>query len=89
MTKTATITVRIDPLVKRRAQEVLKQLGLTTTQAVTLYLNQISAEKGLPFHPHIPNAETEQAMQDALDGKDLKTFDNIEDLFKVLDLPDA
>ena len=33
MTKTATITVRLDAQVKHDAQEVLKQLGMTTTQA--------------------------------------------------------
>jgi DNA-damage-inducible protein J len=85
MAKTATLTVRIDAQVKREAQEVLKQLGLTTTQAISMYLNQIRVEKALPYHPHIPNAETERAILDALEGKNLHTAENIDDLFAQLE----
>ena len=46
MSKTATVTVRLDPKVKRDAQKVLEKLGITTSQAVTMYFNQISDEKG-------------------------------------------
>ena len=87
--KTATLTVRLDPKVKMEAQKVLSKLGITTSQAVTMYFNQISEEKGLPFRPHIPNEETERAIQDALAGRNLKSFDNVQDLFKDLGLPDA
>jgi len=69
MPKTATVTVRLDPKVKHEAQKVLDKLGITTSQAVTMYFNQISAEKGLPFRAHIPNVETALIMQDALAGK--------------------
>lgn len=85
MSKTATITVRLDPKVKREAQKVLDKLGITTSQAVTMYFNQISAEKGLPFRPHIPNEETEQAIEDALAGRNLHTAKDINDLFAQLE----
>lgn len=78
MTKTATITVRLDAQVKHDAQEVLKQLGMTTTQAITMYLSQISVEKGLPYHPHIPTAETEMAMDDLENRRDVKVFETAE-----------
>jgi DNA-damage-inducible protein J len=78
MAKTATLTVRIDAQVKREAQEVLKQLGLTTTQAISMYLNQIRVEKALPYHPHIPNAETLQAMDDLENRRGVKTFETVE-----------
>lgn len=79
--KTATITVRLDPQVKREAQEVLKKLGITTSQAIAMYFSQISAEKALPYHPHIPNAETEAALRD----QDLRSAKNIDDLFAQLE----
>jgi DNA-damage-inducible protein J len=87
--KTATVTVRLDPKVKKNAQKVLEKLGITTSQAVTMYFNQISEEQGLPFRPHIPNAETLQAMDDVANHRNIKTFDNLEDLFKDLGLPNA
>lgn len=80
MSKTATLTVRLDPQVKRDVEEVLDSLGITLTQAVTMYFNQISLEKALPYHPHIPNAETERALAD----KDLRTARDVDDLFKQL-----
>ena len=82
MSKTATVTVRLDPQVKREARKVLDKLGITTSQAVTMYFNQISAEKGLPFLPHIPNDETEQALRDALAKRNLRTTMYINDLFE-------
>ncbi len=85
MSKTATVTVRLDPKVKREAQKVLDKLGITTSQAVAMYFNQISAEKGLPFLPHIPNEETEQAIKDALAGRNLHTAKDINDLFAQLE----
>lgn len=88
-TKTATVTVRLDPKVKKAAQKILDRLGITTSQAVTMYFKQISEEQGLPFRPHIPNRETERVMAEAYAGKNLKSFDNLEDLLKDLGLPDA
>ena len=85
MSKTATVTVRLDPKVKREAQKVLDKLGITTSQSVTRYINQISAEKGLPFLPHIPNDETEQALRDALAKRNLHTAKDIKDLFEQLE----
>jgi len=86
MTKTTAITVRLDPQVKKDAQAVLKELGLTTTQAVSLFFKQISLNKGLPFAVEIPNEETIQAIEDGLNGRNLKTFENAEAALKYLGL---
>lgn len=83
--KTATVTVRLDPKVKKEAQKVLSKLGITTSQAVTMYFNQISEEQGLPFRPHIPNAETVRVMDEAFAGKNLHTAKDIDNLFAQLD----
>ena len=85
MTKTATLTVRLDPDVKKRAQKVLDRLGITTSQAVNMYFKQISAENGLPFRPHIPNEETERVLEEAFAGKNLHTAKDANDLFTQLE----
>jgi DNA-damage-inducible protein J len=84
MSKTATLTVRIDPKIKREAIKVFDKLGITASQAVTLYFSQVSAEKGLPFRPHIPNEETLQAMDDIANRRGVKTFDTPEEVFADL-----
>jgi DNA-damage-inducible protein J len=81
MAKTTTITVRLDPKVKTNAQAVFEKLGLTTTQAISLFLNQVSLNKGLPFDLHIPDAETTKAIEEALSGRNLHKAKNVDDLF--------
>ncbi len=89
MTKSATVTVRLDPKVKEAAQAVFDQLGLTTTQAVSLFFGQVSIQKGLPFELKIPNAETLRALDDLEVRRNLKTFEDAGDALKYLGLPDA
>ena len=84
MRKTAMITARVDPELKRETEEVLKGLGLTTTQAITLFFNQISLRKGLPFAIAMPNSRTAKAIEDALAGIDLNTAENVDALFTDL-----
>jgi DNA-damage-inducible protein J len=85
MTKTATITVRLDPQVKSSAEAVFKALGLTTTQAVNLFFNQVCLNKGLPFAVEVPNAETLKAMEAVALHRNVETFDSVDALFADLE----
>ncbi|MDP3185610.1 MAG: type II toxin-antitoxin system RelB/DinJ family antitoxin [Anaerolineales bacterium] len=85
MTKTSTLTIRLDPQLKQDTEKVLDDLGLTTTQAVTLFLKQVSLQKGLPFSVAMPNAETLKAMSDVVNRRNLKTFESVDALFAELE----
>ena len=84
MSKTKMITARVDPKLKRETEKILKDLGLTTTQAITLFFNQINLRKALPFALAIPNTETAQAIENALAGVDLSEAENADTLFEKL-----
>jgi DNA-damage-inducible protein J len=84
MTKTAVITARVDPDLKQRTEHVLRELGLTPTQAITLFYKQVNLHQGLPFPVNIPNAKTRQAIEDAQEGRGLKKFNNPDELFEDL-----
>lgn len=86
MIKTSAVTVRLDPKVKSDAQAVFDDLGITTTQAISMFLKQVSLRKGLPFAVEIPNEETIRAMEDAVTRRSLKTFDNIDEALGSLGL---
>jgi DNA-damage-inducible protein J len=86
MTKSTAITVRLDPQVKKDAQAVLNKLGLTTTQAVSLFFKQVSLNKGLPFAVEIPNEQTILAIEDGLNKRNIKTFENAEAALDYLGL---
>ncbi len=63
--KTAIINARVKPDLKNEVEQILSRLGITTTQAITMYFEQIKMHKGIPFQLKIPNDETVQAMKDA------------------------
>lgn len=81
MTKVATVQSRIDPGLKQNAEQILKTLGLTSSQAINAFYAQIVLVQGLPFDVKIPNKETRQAMQE-LDSGNVETFDTMADVWK-------
>lgn len=56
MEKTATLNLRVNPIVKERAEEVLARLGVPMSTAIDMYLNQISLTGGIPFAITLPKA---------------------------------
>ncbi|CAM3527628.1 type II toxin-antitoxin system RelB/DinJ family antitoxin [Parendozoicomonas haliclonae] len=57
MAKQTTVRARIDESLKQDAEDILKQLGLNTSQAINLYFSQIVLRRGLPFDVSIPDEE--------------------------------
>jgi DNA-damage-inducible protein J len=83
-TKTAVLSARIDPDLKSEAERVFKHLGLNTTQAITLFFKQVELQQGLPFEVRIPNSVTRQALTEAKERRNLKTFEDVDALFADL-----
>lgn len=63
MSKTAVVTARVEPEVKKEAEKVLSQVGLTMSQAVNLYLRQIAYQRRIPFELTAPNASGVAALK--------------------------
>lgn len=56
MEKTARLNLRVNPIVKERAEAVLSRLGVPMSTAIDMYLNQISLTGGIPFTVTLPKA---------------------------------
>ena len=69
MAKNATITTRVDDKLKADAEKVLRKVGVTPTELITMLLHQVVLRQGVPFDVNIPNAETQRAMREARAGK--------------------
>ncbi|MBT4837567.1 MAG: type II toxin-antitoxin system RelB/DinJ family antitoxin [Methylococcales bacterium] len=80
--KTAIINARVKPELKDDVEKILTQLGITTTQAITMYFEQIKMSKGIPFQLKIPNEKTISAMKDARENKNLHEVMN--DQLKIM-----
>jgi len=61
----STVRARVDGALKEEVEAILSQIGLSTSQAITLFLKRIKYEKGIPFELKVPNATTLKAMEEA------------------------
>lgn len=58
MSKSATITVRIDQKTKEDAERIIDSLGLSVSTAIDLYYKQIALKGGIPFPLTVESKET-------------------------------
>jgi len=85
MSKTATIQTRVDPEVKKQALAILEKLNITMSEAISMYLSQITLHQGIPFELKIPNDQTVQALAESEQGKNLHQVDSVEQLLVELE----
>jgi len=77
MAKSEMIRARVDPALKHEAEAVLGRLGMTPTEAITLFYKQVTLYRGLPFPVRIPNAATRKALREARARKNIETFESV------------
>ncbi len=65
MPKTAMIRARIEPKLKDDVEYIFKKLGIATTEAISLFYNQIKLRRGIPFEINVPNETTRKAIKSA------------------------
>ncbi|MCC6948828.1 MAG: type II toxin-antitoxin system RelB/DinJ family antitoxin [Bradyrhizobiaceae bacterium] len=68
MGKTAHLNARIDPELKEKAEGIFAAVGLSMTQAVTIFLKQAVYRRGIPFDVCVPNDVTIAALEEAKAG---------------------
>jgi DNA-damage-inducible protein J len=57
MPRAAMIHARMEPELKQTVESIFRALGMTTTEAVTLFYKQVKMRHGLPFTVEIPDEE--------------------------------
>ena len=80
--KTAQMQIRLDPKLKKEAEGLLEQLGLSPTEFVRMALRQLVMKKEIPFETRIPNAETIAAMNE--DISKYKRYSSAKELIEDL-----
>jgi addiction module RelB/DinJ family antitoxin len=59
MANTTTLNLRINPLVKKQAEDILSKLGISMSTAINMYLRQINMTGGIPFPIELPKVPNE------------------------------
>lgn len=96
MAKSANLYARIEPEVKEEAEAILNALGITASNAITMFYKQIILQKGLPFEVKLPehpldvsrmtaaqlNEELEKGYADMLAGRAIPMAQAFENIRK-------
>jgi DNA-damage-inducible protein J len=62
MTRSATVRARIEPNLKTEVEKLFQELGISTTEAINIFYNQVKLRKGLPFNVVIPNKNNQKSV---------------------------
>ena len=77
---------RINPVIKKKAEEILVSQGIKPAQAITMFFTEIARIGGFPFLPsRVPNKKLEKTLRDVEKGIGLTTYKNTKKLFKSLE----
>ena len=85
------LNVRVDKDVKVKAEAITSALGMNLSTAVNIFLRRLIACEGMPFDVRLtPNVETRQALDDALNHRDLSgPYHDVSSLMEALNSDDA
>ena len=56
--KNAVVNARMELELKSEVEAIFKQLGMNTTQAITMFFEQIRLHRAIPFQNKLPNEES-------------------------------
>lgn len=82
MAKSEMIRARIEPGLKEEVTSIFKTLGLSTTEAITMFYKMVKLKNGIPFELKIPNSKTKKVFKETDDGKNLREWNNADEFFK-------
>lgn len=82
MAKTETVHTRVTNEIKQQADKVFSKLGLTTSQAIMLFLTASVNKNGLPFELTLPSDDE----QDLAFATSIATVDGVEPSEKAKEL---
>jgi len=82
----ADLHCKIKAPIKRKAKKVFDELGINMTDAIRLFLTQVTIQKAIPFDIRMPNETTINAMKEAEKENiaSLKSYSSAKELFADL-----
>ena len=60
MAKTETVHTRVTPEIKKKVDSIFESIGLTTSQAIMLFLTAVVNHGGMPFELTVPSDEDKE-----------------------------
>lgn len=85
MAKTAIVRAHVESELKKQAEARFSEWGMTVDEAITLFYERVTGICSDPFSPHIPNAETIAAIEEASRGEGLMEYASFSEFLEKLD----
>ena len=85
MADMAIVRIHVEPELKKKAEAVFSEMGLSVDEAITQFYERVTGYCGDPFSPHIPNAETIAAIEEASRGEGLTEYVSFSEFLQKLD----
>lgn len=84
------VTIRMDESMKRQADELFSDLGMSLSGAITVFLRQSLREQAIPFQigRDVPNRETLEAIEEVKRLKDdpnKKTYNSFDEILREVE----
>jgi DNA-damage-inducible protein J len=86
MAKEAMIRARIEAHLKEEVESIFRELGLSITEAITLFYQQVRLNRGLPFEVRLPNETTLSTFKDTDAGQKVIQCQDAQEMFDKLEL---
>jgi len=84
MSKTVPYSINLDETEKEQAFMIFKDLGITPTQAVSIFFREVINKHAIPFKiDHIPNKKLSNILNNP--DKNRQTFEDTDSLFAYLE----
>ena len=84
MIKNAVVHARMDAELKAEAESILKQIGLSSAEAIRIFYKQIELNRGIPFDVKVPNKVTEATLIKSTKGEEIYQAKDADELFSEL-----
>ncbi len=83
--RTAFARARIEPELKKEAENIFKHIGINPADAIRLFYHQTVLRRGIPFDLRIPRKETLSAVRELKSNKSLKRYGSAKEMFSDLE----
>lgn len=88
MSKTETIRIRMEPSIKKAVETIFTKLGLSPTEAITMFYHQVKIQRAIPFElslPRTPNKKTQKVLREVMQGKNMRTYNSVDEMMRKLE----
>lgn len=85
LVKMTTVSFRTRQVLKKKAEAVFEDMGISTSAAINMFLAQVVREKGMPFQPSAKKVDTNVAnASKSIDDMDSAGYIALEELWNEM-----